>query len=140
MPRLIVAPGFSRAETLALGVVVAFPERAIEQGIEIYFLLNQLSGGSRLAFANKISPPELFRSQIQGARHLIQMALQRENTLRRAEAAKCAVRRGVGRHGLRLDAHIGAEVRPGRMNRAAREHHGRKRRVRTPINHKNRCP
>ena len=32
-----------------------------------------------------------------------------------------------------LDAHIRAVVRPGRVNRAARKHHGRKRRVRAAI-------
>ena len=97
--------------------------------------MDQLSGRGRLAFVNKISPPKFFRRQIHGARHLIEVALHGENTLRRAESAKRAVRRSVGRHGPRMDAHVGAEIRPRRVNRSAREHHGRKRRVRAAVNH-----
>ena len=127
--------GIFPREALALGVVVAFPERAIEQGVEIYFLVDQLSGRRRLSLAHKISPPKFVRRQVHGACYLIEVAFHRENTLRRAETAKRAVRRSVGRHGLRMDAHVGTDVGPRRVNRAAREHHGRKRRVSAAINH-----
>ncbi len=135
MPRLIGRAGIFPREALALGVVIAFPERAIEQAVEIHVLVDHLAGRGRLALANEISPPEFFRRQIHGARHLIDVALDGENALRRAESAKRAVRRSVGGHGPRMDAHIGAEVRPRRVNRSAREHHGRKRRVRAAIDH-----
>ena len=66
-------------------------------------------------------------------RHAIQMPLQRENALRRAESAKRAVRRRIGGDGPAADAHVRAAVRPSRVDRPARKHHRRKRCVRAAV-------
>ena len=135
MPRLTRGAGIFAREAFALGVIIALPERAIQQAVKIHVLVDHLARGGRLALAEEISAAKFFRRQIHGARDLIHVALDRENALRRAESAKRAVRRRVGGHGLRADAHVGADVRPRRVNRSAREHHGRKRRVRAAVDH-----
>ena len=44
---------FSR-EALALGVIIAFPERAIEQAVEVHVLVDHLPGRGGLAFVEKL--------------------------------------------------------------------------------------
>ena len=61
-----------------------------------------VSGGEEVAAA------EFFRREAEGAGDLVHVALEREEGLRRAEAAEGAVGRDVGGHGLGADA----EVRP----------------------------
>ena len=63
------------------------------------------------------------------------MPLEREQALRRAEAAKRAVRRRVGRHRAAAQPHVRAEVRPGGVNGAARQHDRRQRAVRAAVDH-----
>ena len=83
----------------------------------------------------EIPAADFFRRQVHGARNLIHVPFHRENSLRRAEASKCAVRRGIRGHGSRMHAQVGNEVGTRRVDRAAGEHHRRKRRIRAAINH-----
>ncbi len=67
-------------------------------------------------------------------RDFVQVAFEREDALRRAEAAKGSVRRHVRRNGATLDANVRAKVWPGGVNRSARQHDRRERGVSSAVN------
>ena len=66
-------------------------------------------------------------------RDAVHLQLEREDRLRRAEAAEGAVRRGVGRDRLRADPDVRTVVGTGGVNRPARQHDRRQRAVRAAV-------
>ena len=96
MPRLMALVGFSRAKLRAPGVVVALLKRAIEQLIHDHRLAHQLFGGGGVAGVQKVSAPQFERIDAEGGGDLVHVALEGEDGLRRAEAAKRAVGNIVG--------------------------------------------
>src|SRR5262249_18184603 len=86
-----------------------------------------LLGCGRLPFANEIAPAKLFGGNAHSACDFIHMAFEREDALRRAETAKCAVRRMICRHSAAANAYVRAIVWPGSMNRSPRQHDRRER-------------
>ncbi len=100
-------------------------ERAGQEGVEIDFFADHLAGGGGLAFVKEVAAAELFGREADGGGDLIHLAFERENALRRAEAAEGSVRRRGGSNGSAADADVGTEVRAGGMDGAAREHDGR---------------
>src|SRR5579862_7307909 len=107
-------------EAFALCEIVALPERAIEQAVKVHVFVDQLSRDGCLALVKKISPPEFFRRQVHGTSYLIHVPFRGEEGLRRAETAKRAVRRSIGRHGPGMNSHVGAGVGSRCVNRSAR--------------------
>ncbi len=77
----------------------------------------------------KIPAPQFDRIEAERCGDFVHVALHREDGLRRSEAAKRAVRNEIRRPGTRADAHIGAEIGAGGVQRGTREHRGRKRGV-----------
>ena len=73
-----------------------------------------------VAFAEHIDAAQFERLDAKHGGDLLHLHLVSECDLRRAEAAKCAVRRRVGNDGARRDANVIATVRAERVNRAAR--------------------
>ena len=115
-------------------MIVSQLKRAIQQAFQIDFLANDLIRRGRLTFFNKIATAEFFRTQPDGLGDFVHVTFQSEDALRRPKASKRAVRRNVRRDRGALDAHVRTEVRPGRVNRAARKHHRRQRAVSAAIN------
>ena len=124
-----------RGEAFALRVVVGDRHRAIEQRGHVDRIADHLADRARLPGADEIAAAQLVRRQTDGGRDAIHVALEREQALRRAEAAKRAVRRRVGRDGAAAEPHVRAEVRPGGVNRAARQHDRRQRAVGAAVDH-----
>src|SRR2546426_504886 len=112
-------PGILAGEPRGLCAVVAQCEGALQQMIHVHVFANHLSGRGGLPRLNEIAQTKLFRRQTNGARHSIQVSFERKDALRRAKAAKRAVRRRVGGYGAAADAHIRAEIRPWRVDGAA---------------------
>ncbi len=79
----------------ALGIVIAFRKSAIEQLIHDYGLAHHLFGCGGVAIVEKVSAPQLDRIEADGGGNFIHVALNGEDGLRRAEAAKRAVGNGV---------------------------------------------
>src|SRR6266576_1199302 len=73
-------------KAFALGLIIAFLEGAIEQAVQVHLFVQDLSCRGRLVFAKEIPAAKFFRWQIYGTRNLIEVALDRKNTLRRAKA------------------------------------------------------
>ena len=92
-----------------------------------------LADGVRLAGGDEVAAAELLGGQTRRRRDAVHLQFEREDRLRRAEAAKRAVRRRVGRDRLRADAHVRAVVRTGGVNRPARQHDRRQRAVRAAV-------
>ena len=96
-----------------------------------------MSTGSRMTWPtavvcaglDEVAAAELVGREADGGGDLVHVALEREDALRRAEAAERAVRRRVRRDRAAADADVRAEVRPGGVDRAARQHDGRQRAV-----------
>ena len=123
-------------EPLALRAVVGQRQRAIEQRRHVDRLADHLADRQRLARTDEIAPAELLGRQADGRGNLVHVPLEREDALRRAEAAKRAVRRQRwsrprGRARARSDKQYG----PGRVDRAARQHDRRQRAVRAAVDH-----
>ena len=129
MPRLTALRGIFAGKSRALGVVIALRERAIEQLIHDHRLAHQLFGRIGVALVQEIPAPQLHGIDADRRGNLVHVPLHGEDGLRRAEAAKCAVRNGVRGPGARTHAHIGAQIRPGGVQRGARKHRRRKRGV-----------
>src|SRR5437879_6352683 len=91
--------------------------------IHVHVFANHLSGRGGRPRLNEIALAKLFRRQTNGARHSIQVSFERKDALRRAEAAKRAVRRRVGGYCAAADAHIRAGIRTWRGDGAAGLHH-----------------
>ena len=121
---------------LALGVIIAHLERAIQQAFHVDTFTNRLTGRSRLSLLNKVAPTKFFGSQTNRLRNFIHLTFQPKDTLRRAESAERTVRRHVRRYCSAVNANMRAEVRPGGVNRAARKHDRRERAIRAAIDHK----
>src|SRR5438105_1412765 len=112
-------------EAFALSVIVAQFKRAIEETFQVQTFANGLTGFSRLAVFDEVAASKFFRRQPNGPGNFVHVALQREDALRRAKSPESPVWRDVGRDRLALDANVRTEVRPGGVNRAAREHYRR---------------
>ena len=108
MPFFMAARGreFSSRETPALGVVVAQRQRAIQQAVHVHFVFYDLADGERIALLNEIAPAQFVGGDADGGGDAIEVALEGEDALWRAEAAKRAVRRRVGGHGAAVNAHV----------------------------------
>src|ERR1700721_2392010 len=116
-------PGVWLRESLAFLVIAAQFESAFEQFVHSHFFVDHLAHGKRLALVNEIAAAQLFRREADDGGHPIEMAFEREDALRRAETAKGPVRRSIGGHHTALNQNVWASVRPGGVNRAARQHH-----------------
>src|SRR5580700_4510814 len=81
----------------------------------------------------KIAAAKFLGRKMQRGGDLVHLAFQRENTLRRTEAAKRAMRRISGREGAAADAHVGAGIGAGRVNGAARENDGGERGISSSV-------
>ena len=92
--------------------------------IQIYGLVNYLTGGSSLSFVNEVAAAKLFGGQAHRLRNFVQVPLQRKDTLRSAKSAKRAVWRNVGSDGLTADANIWTVVGSGGVNRSSRKDDG----------------
>ena len=96
-----------------------------------------MSTGSRIVWPtasvspglDEIAAAELVGRQPDRGGDLVHVPLEREEALRRAEAAERAVRRHVGRDRASAHAHVGARVRPRRVDRPARQDDRRQRAV-----------
>ena len=108
-------------------------ERAIEEPRHVHRLAQDLPDGVRLAGGDEVTPAELVGGQTRGRRDAVHLQFEREDRLRRSEAAKRAVRRGRGRDRLRADADVGTVVRTGGVNRPARQDDGRQRAIRAAV-------
>ncbi len=84
---------------------------------------------SGLAFVDEIPAAQFVWRESDGFGDAVEMALQRKNALRSAEAAKRAVRRSVCGDGAAANAHVRAIVGTGGVDGAARKHDRRKSRV-----------
>ena len=122
-------------EAFNFRAVVGKLERSLHQPAHVHLFADHLPGGGGLPCAEEIAAAKLLRAQAHRARHLVQVALERKGALGRAEAAKSAVRRRIGGDGVAADANVRANVRPGGVNGAAREHHRRQSSVGAPVNH-----
>ena len=87
-----------RANARSLRVVVRQRQRAIEQQVHLDRLAHHLADRARLALRDEVAPAQLVRREPDGAGDDVHVALEREETLRRAESAKRAVRRRGRRH------------------------------------------
>ena len=123
-------------EAIAFLMIVTQLERPIQQAFHVDLFMNRLTGRGGLSLLNKVAPPKLFGSQPDRLCNLIHVPFQREDTLRRAESAKRAMRRHVRRYCFAMDADIRTEVGAGRVNRASRKHDRRERAIRAAIDHK----
>ena len=99
-----------------------------------------MSIGSRITWPTALVSParmKLRRRISSGAsprgRDAVHVPLEREQALRRAESTECPVRRRVGRDRTPAQPHVRAEVRPRRVNRAARQDDRRQRAVGTAV-------
>ncbi len=113
----------------AAGVVVALGERAIEELVEDDRIAHHLFGGGGVAIVKEIPAPQIDRVHADGGGDLVHVALDGKDGLRRAEAAEGAVGHRVGGPGARANAHVGADVRTGRVQRGARQDGRRERAV-----------
>ena len=104
MPRLIGRGGVLCGEARALGVVAGLVERAGEQVLHVDGFGEELAGGGAVAGGEEVAAAQFFGREADDAGDLVHVALEREEGLRRAEAAEGAVRRDVGGHGLGADA------------------------------------
>src|SRR6266542_4207056 len=123
-------------EPFALVVIVAQLKCAIKQTFHINFFANRLTSSRCLALFNEVAPAKFFWSQSDRLRDFVHVTFQPKDTLRRAESAKGSVRRHVRRHGFAMDANVRTKVWTSSVNRAAREHDGRKRAICATIDHK----
>ena len=82
---------------------------------------------------DEVAAAELLGRQADGGGDLVHVPLEREDALRRAEAAERAVRRDVGGDGAAAHAHVRARVRPRGVDGAARQHDRRQRAVRAAV-------
>ena len=124
---------FSRANRSRLRAIVRQRERAIQQRPHVDRFLDGLPDGERVARPDEVAAAEFLRREPHGRRHPVHVALEREQTLGRAEAAERAVRRHVGGDRAAADADVRARVRPPGVNRPAREHDRRQRAVRAAV-------
>src|ERR1051326_4484721 len=127
-------PSILFRKPLPLRIKMAHLKRPSQQSFHIDFFTNRLTGRCRLALLNKVTPAKFFGGKSNRPGNFVQMTLKCKDTLRRAESAKCSLRRNIRRHRGALDANIRAEIGTGGVNRAAREHHRRKRAIRAAIN------
>src|SRR5271156_4336694 len=91
--------GICRGKKSSLCVVITQLECAVHQPTHIHFFFYNLTNRQRLTLANEIPSPQFVRRNAHSLRHAIQVALQRENALRRAESSKSSMRRRIGRDG-----------------------------------------
>src|SRR5216684_1839860 len=120
-------------KSLALGVIAAELEGAVQQEVQVDLFTNDLIHGERLTFMNEIAAAQLVGSEADGFSDAVQVAFQSEDALRRAESAKSTVRRRVGSDNPATNAHIRAMIRTRGVNGAARENHRGKRFVSTSV-------
>ena len=111
-------------KTPLLLVVARVIQRSLQQCAEVNVFADHLAGGRGLALLQKVTVPELCGRQAHGRGYAVHVTLQGKDTLRRAEAAKSAMRRSVGGHRRRAHADVVAGIRAGGMDRPARQHHG----------------
>src|SRR5438874_1284655 len=110
-------------EALSFEVVFAQFERSIHKLFEVHRLAYYLTHSERLAFVDKVPAPKLVWRHVERTRYPIHLALEREDALRRAEAAKRSMWRMIRSHSLAANADIRTDVWTTSMNRAARQHH-----------------
>ena len=99
--------GIGAVEFGALGVVVGLVERAGEQVLHVDGVGEELAGGGAVAGGEEVAAAEFFGGEADDVGDLVHVALEREEGLRRAEAAEGAVGRDVGGHGFGADAECG---------------------------------
>jgi len=83
---------------------------------------------------DEVAAAQFVRREADDLGDAVEMALEREDALRRSESAEGAVRRHIGGDGAAANAHVGAVVRTGGVNRAARENDRRKSFVGAAVN------
>ncbi len=130
------AAGIRNPKALNLLVISGEGERAILQLRQVYVVSDHLTGSRSVARSQQIAPPEFVRSQSHSLGNLIHVPLYGKQALRRAEAAKSAVRGCVGGDGNAAHAHVIASVGSSCVNRAARKHDWRQGRVSASIDRK----
>ena len=119
MPRLTALDGFSLREAGAPRVVIAFGECAIEQLVENDGFAHDLFGRGGIAVVEEVAAAQFDGIDADGRGNLVHVALDGEDGLGSAEAAKRAIGNGVGGPRMRTHAHVGADVRA-RANEAWR--------------------
>src|SRR5687768_197069 len=132
---LVVVPVLV-CEPFAFRVVVTQWQRTIEQAAHVDLLANHLTRGGGFAFVNEVASPKFFRRQAHRARNVVHVTLECEDALRRAKAAKRAVRRNIGGERLAANTHVRTNVRSGRMNCSARKNDRREGAVSTAVDNK----
>src|SRR5229473_556262 len=93
-------------KSLALGVIAAELEGAVQQEVQVDLFSNDLIHSKCLTFMNEVAAAQLVGSEADGFGDAVQVALKSEDALRRAESAKSTVRRRVGGDNPAANAHI----------------------------------
>ena len=103
--------------------------------VKVDVLADHLAGRRGFAFVNEVATAKLLGGQSHSLRNFVQVAFEREYTLRGAKPTKCSVGWNICRDRLAADAYVGTEVRSGRVNRSPRQHYRRKGAVSAAIDH-----
>ena len=107
---------------------------AVEKFAQINFFADHLLGGGGLPRFQEIPASNLMGRKADDLRDTVHVPLHGEQTLRRSEAAKRPVRRGIGGECLGTDANARPVVRSASVNGPARQHHGREGCIGSAIN------
>lgn len=95
--------------------------------------MNHLPRRQFAAAHDQIAPPQLHGIYANLLSTHVQMPFHAKQSLRRAKAAKSAVRCGVGQHHARIDAHVLNVIRPCGVNGTTGQNHWRQRDIRAAI-------
>ena len=106
MPRRTASGRVRGGEPRALLVVVGELERAREDRVHVDLVAHHLPDRARLPGLDEVAAAQLVGREADRRRDAVHVPLEREDALRRAEAAEGAVRRNVGRHRAAADADV----------------------------------
>src|ERR1051326_6587483 len=103
-------------------MIVRQIKRTVHQSFEIDLLTNHLIRRCRLALLDEVPTAKFIRRQAHCLRHLVEVAFQRKDALRRTKSAKCAMRGNIRRDRATVNTNVRTEIRPGGMDRSARKY------------------
>ena len=119
-----------------LGVVAVRVKRLRQQRLHVDCVGERLARRGAVASGEEVAAAKLFRREADRTGDLVHVAFEREQALRRAEAAERTVRRNVGGHRLCVHAQVRPLVGARGVDGAARKHDGRERGVGAAIDRK----
>ena len=114
-------------------MVVTFRQCAIKQLIQDDWLSHHLFGCGGVTVMEEVPASQFGRINAEFCSDLIHVAFDGEDGLWCAKTAKRAVGHGICSPRARSDAHVGAHIRPRRMQRSPRKHGGRQCGVRASV-------